>query len=77
MPFPWGQPLVDLAFTCKHCGAIHRNENNQVAVCSCPASEQERAEQVERDRMFQRQQRDRQQIDFQTAREQNKLRSRH
>ena len=75
MTFPWGQPCIDLAFTCPYCGATHRNEHGTVALCSCPASEQERIEQHERDRAFQRQQRTQQELSFQEAREQRKLRS--
>lgn len=75
MPFPWGQPAVDLSFTCKHCGQTYRNEYNTVALCSCPAAEQERLEQHERDVTFQRQQKVDPQVSFQEARERNKARS--
>jgi len=75
MPFPWGQPLVDLQFTCPHCSTIYYNENNRVLVCCCPGAERERAEQRERDAVFQRVQRAAQQVDFNEIREQRKLRT--
>jgi hypothetical protein len=75
MTFPWGQSCVDLVFKCPHCGASQRNEYNTVTLCSCPASEQERIEQHERDAAFQRQQRSQRSMDFQEARETRKLRS--
>lgn len=75
MPFPWGQPFIDLSFTCPHCSTTYYNENNRVAVCTCPASEQERIEQRERDAAFQRSQRAAQLVDFNEIRQQRKMRT--
>jgi hypothetical protein len=53
--FPWGQPELDLTFTCPHCGQQYHNEYNRVEVCGCRQAEQARAEQRQRDATFNQQ----------------------
>lgn len=74
MLFPFDAPVVDLSFTCKHCGQTYYNTNGQVQMCMCSEAEQERLEVRERQRAF-----DLQQVAIQPSmveiREQRKLRT--
>lgn len=56
MLFPFDAPVVDLSFTCKHCGQVYYNTNGRVEVCMCPGAERERVSDKERQRAFDLQQ---------------------
>ena len=56
MLFPFDDPIVDISFTCKHCGHVCFNTNGQVQAFMCSGAEQGRVEDKERQRAFSRQQ---------------------
>jgi len=56
MLFPFEAPVVDLAFTCKHCGQTYYNTNGRVQTCMCSGAEQERISAKERQKAFDLQQ---------------------
>lgn len=56
MLFPFDAPVVDLAFTCRHCGQTYYNEHGKVQMCMCSGAERERIEMKERQRTFDLQQ---------------------
>jgi hypothetical protein len=59
MPFPWGQStLPSVTFTCPHCGDVKAVIRESVAVCDCPGSQQQAAEDRERARVHHRAQED-------------------